>query len=546
MKRLAITLVLVLATSFCATAAFGQQPAEPSEPGPEAEAEKPEAAPDESKEKEEGAKPAPEAKAEDAKPAEPETTDAGAGKVAADAALKAPADSKEPKANAKVYSLKAVTNMALKNAAVMREFEAKLQKAKWQEYRANWAWAPAIKTTTLLAPVPEQAEVGSFASNIDQYLALNIGPYVRFKAELGIPIYTFGKISTAQELAEIGVDVAKMKQEEAKLDVLYQVRRAYHSIQLSKEFQDLLDEGSSILKPKLESMEEDREFGEAEFSTEDFRKVQIFDAEFDSRILDNKKLNDIATAGLRYFTGIEGDFGVKAVDPDAPPAELASLQRYKDVAAVMRPDWRMLREAVKARGLQVEMAKSNIYPDIAFGTTVTLGWSTEEISLESVCRRPTPSSECVDTADLFARPYGNPFSQFSVNFGLIMKWDINYWQLRGKLGEAEADLATTRAQYDRAKGGIELEIEKLYVEAYSALERLRVQERRLEAARRWRDQFGLSVQTAGTDISKGIDPLKAFFESKALQLQARYEYQVARAALAKGIGVANLNDVSVY
>lgn len=542
MNRGASSLLIAVALSvFALSPAFAQDPAEGgSEPdsvetpadtqAPSADAE-PDSKAEEAK------------KTEEAPNAAPEDETA---KIAADAVLKAPTDQSEPKAKNKVYSLKSVTTLALRNAAVIREFEAKLQKAKWQEYRANWAWAPSIKTTTFFAPVPEKAEVGSFASNLDQYLALNVGPFVRFKAELGIPIYTFGKISTAQELAEIGVDVAKMKQEEARLDVLYQVRRAYHSIQLANEFQALLDEGSSILKPKLETMEEDREFGEADFSTEDFRKVQIFDAEFDSRILDNKKLNDIASAGLRYFTGIEGDFGVKKVNPDEAPAELAALERYKDVAAVMRPDWRMLREAVRARGLQVEMAKSNIYPDIAFGTTVTLGWSTEEISLESVCRRPTPTSECVDTNDLFARPYGNPFSQFSVNFGLIMKWDVNYWQLRGKLGEAEADLATTQAQYDRARGGIELEIEKLYVDASSALERLRVQERRLEAARRWRDQFGLSVQTAGTDISKGIDPLKAFFESKALQLQARYEYQVARAALAKGIGVAELSDVSVY
>lgn len=444
----------------------------------------------------------------------------------------------------KPYEVRELVGIAQRNAAVLREHTARINKAQWQQYRADWAWGPKLKADFLLAPVPERAEVDKFSSNIDQYLAFNIGPLFRSKAEIAIPLWTFDRISTAQDLADLGVDVAKIQREKARYDLMYQVKRAYYSVQLANAFHGLLNEGRSLLKEKLADMESARDFGEADFSTKDFRKLQIFNAEFDGRVLDNQKLHDIAAAGVRYLTKVQ-DFRVAEFDDESAPPELASLAEYMETARSNRPDLKLLSHGVRARGLQVEMAKSNFYPNIALGFSLGFGWSTEDIELKRVCRRPSAGAECVDTADLFARPYSNPFNFNSFGVALLMEWNFDFWQLRGKYGEAKAEQATTVAQRERAVGAIELEVRKLYIDAQQALEKLRVEERRLDAARRWRDQFGLSVQSAGADIEEGIDPLKAYFEAKAKQLEARYNYHVARAALAKGIGVAWLEKPTV-
>ena len=52
------------------------------------------------------------------------------------------------------------------------------------------------------------------------------------------------------------------------------------------------------------------------------------------------------------------------------------------------------------------------------------------------------------------------------------------------------------------------------------------------------------MQTGGGDIKDAVDPLKAHFEARALHLQARYDYLVARAALAQALGVANLEELN--
>lgn len=441
-----------------------------------------------------------------------------------------------------LYDVRQLVEVAQKNADVLREHSARINKAQWTKYRADWAWGPKLNANFFLAPVPERADTEQFSSNLGKYLSLNIGPLFRSKAEIGIPLYTFDRISNAKDLADLGVDVAKIQREKARLDLMFQVKRAYFSVQLANAFQTLLGEGNDLLKDKLADMEEARDFGEADFSTKDFRKLQIFNAEFDTRVLDNEKLHDIASEGVKYLTRVE-DFRVRKFDDSEPMRSLAPLETYREAARRHRPDWKLLDRAVRARDLQVELAKSEFYPNIALGLSFGFGWSTEEIEIKSVCRRPTPDAECVDTSDLFARPYSNPFNFNSFGIALLMDWNFDFWQLRGKFGEAKAERAATSAQRDRAIGAIELEVRKIYIDALKALERVEIEERRLEAARRWRDQFGLSVESGGAEIEDGIDPLKAYFEAKARQLEARYEYQIARASLAQAVGVDWLEQI---
>lgn len=513
MTRLAFIL-LVFGLTAWPTAVFAQTDGDPSEPELETEEAEPEPEPE------------PEAKPEPKPDPEP------------DAEAKP-----EPKPKPKPTSLDAFLGAAKDHAAVLDEHTAKMEKARWQKYRADWAWGPKIQSDTTFAPVPSDADPDSFGSNIDEYLSLNIGPFIREKVTVVLPVYTFGRINIAKQLADLGVDRAELERTKAERNVEYEVRRAFYSVQLSTSFDSLLGEGSKIIKDKLSDMEEAREFGEADFETKDLRKLQVFDAEVDSRVIDNAKLHDIAVAGLRYFTGHEGEVHVAPIDEDATPPKLGTLQEHLKLAEANRVDLALLTKAVRARELQLKLERRNLWPNIFVAGQLAVGWSTEDLSLTRVCRKVTPDSECVNTDDLFAQPFSNSLNFFSVGIALGMKWDFDYWQRRGKIKEVRAQNEEVLAQRRRARGAIEFEIEKLWTDARSALDKVEVTGRRLDAARRWRDQFGLTLQTGGGDINDAVEPLKAYFEARALHLQARYDYLVARAALAEAVGVPDLDGV---
>lgn len=432
---------------------------------------------------------------------------------------------------------------AVRHADSIKAAQANQRHAGWQQYRAERAWLPKLQANTLLAPVPANTDPNRVSENLDEIFSLNIGPFVRQTARVIIPIYTFGRLSAATDLAQLGVENAAIGVQRDKVELSFQVQRAYYSAQLAAAFDELLKDGDKLLGGKLKEMEDARDFGDADFQIKDYRKLQIFESEFQSRALDNKKLMQMSLAGLKYLTGKDIlSAQISPLGTDGALPQLESLKFYQDIAARERPEVKQLVRAVKARQAQVELAKSEFYPNIFFAADLTYGWSTESIAKQPVCRIPQGGSECIYTDDLFARPYSNPYDQFGFGVALGLTWNFDYWQLNGKYREAKAKEEQTYAQRKQALGAIDLEIQKLHLEAQQALEKISIQERRLDAARRWRDQLGLGAQQGG-DISEALDPLKAYYEAKLLQLQAVYNYQIARAELAQGIGVSSLSLV---
>jgi outer membrane protein TolC len=304
----------------------------------------------------------------------------------------------------------------------------------------------------------------------------------------------------------------------------------------------MLADGQGLIKEQLTKMEEDREFGEATFEIKDLRKLQIFDADVDARALDNRKLVTLALAGMRYLTGQSFALAqIKPLDEGTLLPELWPLERYREQSRGQRPEVGQLERAVKARRLQKELEFSEFFPLLFVAGDMAYGWSTERVAPQPVCRVPAPGAECQFTTDLFARAFGNPYDQFTVGIALGLRWNLDFMDQYGQYQEAQASLAQTEAQQRQALGAIDLELTKLYTDAANALERVAIQRRRLDAARRWRDQFGLSSQNGGAKMSEAIDPLKAYYEARVLYLQAVHDYLIARAELAVGLGVSSLD-----
>lgn len=437
----------------------------------------------------------------------------------------------------RVYTLDELIERVRDQEDLSAELGAARRKASWQQYRADYGWGPKLKATTLAAPVPDNAEPDRFEDNLDELTDLNIGPYIRLDVEVVQPLYTFGRISTAQQLAELGMENADEEANKTRLELFFELKRAYYSLQLSRAFAELLQEGEELVSEKLAEMEEARDFGEADFDIADLRKLQIFSAELDTRILDNQKLSALATAGIHYLADIDPEvtIAVPPLETDDEPPALRPLDYYVDQAMRTRPEIRQLQKAVQARGLEVELAEAEFYPNIFAAANFGFGWSTEETALQKVCVMTDDGCD-YDATDLRAEPYSDPLDRLSFGVALGARWEFDFFQLRGKLGEKRAQLDQVVAQRERARGAIRLEIAKLWQDAHDALEKIEINARRLKAAERWRDQFGLSLQTGGGDMSQALDPLKAFYEARALYLQALYDYLVARAQLAKAVG----------
>lgn len=457
-------------------------------------------------------------------------------------AQQSPEQVEESSDPARVYTLDDLLARAKDKTNFVEEYRHKLKKAQWQKYRADWGWFPKVESKTYVAPVPARADPSNVDRNFNEIAALNIGPFVKQDLTVVVPVYTFGRISNAQKLAEVGIDNQKIKKERALLDRFYQVKRAFYSLQFSEKAESLLKEGDRRLEQKVKQMQEARDFGTADFETSDLRKLQIFSAEVDSRRLDNQRLDKVAQKGLRFLTGLpEGDVGVPNMDTDSEPDALRKEDYYVDKAMEYRPQLAQLNRAVRARSLQVDLAKSKMYPTIFAAGGAGFGWSTKEPARRHVCRLENGSCDPVDEP-LYVEPFSNPLDRLSFKIGLGMRWRFDFPQHYGKLQEKKAQYDTILAQRRRARGAVELDVQRLYAKAKDALKKIEVQKRKLDAAEAWRDQYGLAIESGGASVKDAVKPLKAHYKAQADYYKARYEYRMARAALVKAVGLRRLGD----
>lgn len=477
----------------------------------------------------------------------------------ADEPSQADADAPAEQPTARAFTLEQLTELALQNKALINEFHAKRAAAKWDLYRAEHiTWMPSIQASTLLSVTPDNATPDAFDQNVNQYLDLDVGPFVRQDLTITVPIYTFGKTTAAANLAQLGIDNTGLELENARLDSVVQLQRAYWGVRLSLAFQEMLQEGAELISEQLEKMQEKRDFGETDFDIKDFRKLQIFDAEIKSRIVDNQKLGILARAGLHFLTDIPQPTPI-ALDPlqelDSPP-QLQEADYYIARALGHRPQLKQLEKAAQARAYQANLATADWYPDIFAALRFGFSWSTVDTGFQEICTAPSldaatgcefPRDQAMlDGQPLFARPYGDPLHSLSLQVAIGLRWNIDPFQLYAKSKKADAQVEVLDAQRARAQKAVAFEIRTLYQSAADGLEKLAINQERLKAAERWRNQFGLSSQSAGADIKDAVEPLQAYFEARAKYLQTIYDYQIARAELARAVGARQLaHDGSV-
>lgn len=460
-----------------------------------------------------------------------------------------PSGEKPADRRAETYELDELLRRAKTNDDLLDEFQAKREQAEWKKYRAKWAPAPKVNSLTTVAPVPANADPDQINRNYEEIGAFNVGPFVNHDTNLVVPVYTFGRISTLRELADLGVEVSDLKKREAQLNAVFQTKRAYYSLQLSRAYSPILQKGDERIEEKLQEMEDARDFGEADFETKDFRKLQIFSSRVDIRISENQKLASISTRGLKYLADLSSEeVDVGKLSEDAPLAPLGEFETYLEAAMENRPELNQLDKGIQARKLQVQLEKRKSLPNVFVSAGVGAGWSNKEKAFNRVCVREGKRGPCENTEDpdLWARPESNPFSRFSLSIGAGIRWNVDPLQQHGKIQEKQAKLRTLQAQKRRATGAIRTELRKKYDDAADQRNKVEINDRRLEAARKWRNQKGLTMKTAGKnldEIDDAVKPLKEYYKAKAKYLEARYRYKVAKAALAQAVGVESLRPI---
>lgn len=414
---------------------------------------------------------------------------------------------------------------------------AELQKYQALFDRAYYAWTPRLKLDSVLVPLPERrllrecvdptSPIGEVIPCPGQNVQTDeritseteIGILVRLNARLTFPIYTFGKVESAQRAARAGLEVGQAAVDYARAQLDFLVKKAWYGAQVAGSAMDILQEGRKKMREAKETIEKELAKESGRFTSNDLRKLIVEQAELEAGFLETEALSDLAWESLRVAGGFRPGqkFELDTTELRPVHVEPRTVDDYLDVATLSRPDLRMAEAAVRARAAQVEMATAEYFPNVAL------------VGIFGYAKGTTAD----DPPDPFANDSYNYLS-----WGAVLGADLNldYFATRSAVDQAEAAHLKARAELETLRQKLRLDV----VEQVGQLKRRRaevdVRELAMKAGKAWLVSNSLNFGLGLTSTDELLSSLVAYSKARLKYFEAIYEYNLTVARLTQTVG----------
>jgi outer membrane protein TolC len=446
----------------------------------------------------------------------PTVNAAGAGTTVASsvasAALAPPTKTEKPKGA--VYDLAKCLALADARSPTLRQSKDRLAQAHAQLDEITWVPWSQWSVTGGAALVPEIRGTSVYSPNGDISVSSKLGPAWRVGVEGVIPIWTFGKISSATAAAAAAVDFAIADVDKTRLLVRHDVRRAYFGLELAHDARYLLELAQGKLDDAVKKAEGNDDLDEA-----DVLRMKTYQMEVKARLGEVDKGERMATAALRFLVGVESPTPLDIPeDPIAPPRKpLTDVLVYLKRARITRPELRQAKAGLKARESQLDLAKARLWPDIGLG--LSFGYANAPIITDQT----------------------NPFVVDNANYlrygvGLVFRWNLDLLPGAARVRYAEAQLAEMRDLEAYALGGVGVEVENAWAVAKDAATRVKFYGEAEQIAKKWVATVSGGIAVGTRDDKDIIDPLRSFLTNRYAYLQAVMDLDVAVSGLALATG----------
>ncbi|MBW2524214.1 MAG: TolC family protein [Deltaproteobacteria bacterium] len=353
-----------------------------------------------------------------------------------------------------------------------------------------------------------------YSPNTDQSLTSSLGMAWRVTVNGVLPLWTFGKITNLWDAAEANVKVKEAEVDVTRDAIRMDVRRAYFGLQVARDGLDLLDDAQSKLDEAVQDMT--KKVDQDEGDPIKLLKLRTFAAEFVARRAEAERFEQIALAGLRFYTGDD-----RLDIPDEPIREAAHqllpLARYRAAAKAYRPDVRMAKAGVEAREAQVRQHRSNMFPSLGLALSAGLA----------------AAPEVANQINPFVSDPGN---YFHYGVALVFEWKLDVVPQVARIQQAQAQLDEVLALEEKATSGVAAEVAEAYAEAADWRKRLTAYRKASKLSKQWLSTVQQAIDVGTMDDDEIMDPAKSYAEHRYNVLRAIMEYNVALSKLSKVTG----------
>ncbi len=401
--------------------------------------------------------------------------------------------------------------IALQNNNQIHSNEEDIQVSKAKMIEAHPGFIPVVDYSQRVAPVP-----GNIDDPGDSFFSGDISVFNNTKVEFGSVLTSFGKIQTAQNLAQLGIDASWFQKAKTTDDVIDKIYQIYQGVLLARNLLDLASQASATINSKVEGMQKGKTVDQLGIVK---LKLVLFEIERKVEEAKNKKV--MALAALKVQLGLENDvdLDIKQDSLTAVTYNLKPLDTYFDYASTHRPEFKLLGAGIQAKEKKVKLEQLNYAPNLGLGAFVDYGVA------------PGISGAADENN------FTDPFNFTKAGIGMQLKGNFDYVKTSSRVKQAQADLLKTIYDKRAAIRGLQLDVQQSYQDVLSAQHLLGQVEEQIKVAHQL-----VFLTKSNLDIGVGekkdyLDALQSYLAFQGRRFEAIYNYNVAVFALQKKTGL---------
>ncbi|MGM0704949.1 MAG: TolC family protein [Bacteroidota bacterium] len=348
----------------------------------------------------------------------------------------------------------------------------------------------------------------------------SLRPFNRLEVVLQQPLLTWGELSGNIEAAQQGTRVEDAEVQRKRLEVALRAGELYQNVLLTNTLRSLTDEAESLLRQARDEVETLLNEGSSDVDEADLFKLDLAQQEFERRRTEVREQQATARAALTGQLMLD-DNAVVVADEQIRPFSLDllgdSLATYQANARRHRPEFDQAEAGVAARDALVDVARSDYYPKLALQASYGIS--------------ATPGRYRQENAFI-----GDSFRGQSTRTGFGIQQNLNFYQTRARVEQAEAQRAEVEYQRDAAETLIDVEVEEAYRDARTAQQRVESFDESVRTTREWLRTEQINFDLDLGDPQNLVDAVQTNLETRAAYYEAVQRYNVAVLKLLRTTG----------
>jgi len=404
--------------------------------------------------------------------------------------------------------------IAMEHNPTFKTSELAIQGATHRQRAAAADFLPKIGTSYIYQRLNEPPRIKAPAGTLyPEAISAVMGTQNRYQWDLHVvqPLFTGGELYWAHRLEKIGVDVARLKHQAARNELIHQVKAAYFAILKAQKLREIAHRAVEQIASHAKTA---RDFFEQEMMAKnDLLEAQVRLAQAQQDLVRAEQNVELARAAFNTVLHRDVNAAVEIADVCDEHQPVTDRAENQALALQRQPLIRAIDAGIRQAQTAVQLAYGTYFPKVYL--------------LSSYARQG-------NQADVRGTPYGDPeFWQISVQA------DWTFWEWGKKsnvVGEQKVKLLEAQELRKEIVDTILLQVENAWLRCKENFKNIGVARTAIARAeenfRIYQNRFEQQMATT-TDV---LDAQTLLTQAHSNYHASRYDYCVSRSALELATG----------